>query len=403
LSQAWLIASIVTCLSVGLLQWDAPPPSIFLRNTVRPSKNNDNKNDNNNNNDVARTTSRQVSRWESLTAAIMVAPVVTGAVVVAGVDDATTSNNGNADSNRWSLQHFGIISAFPDDLYIKEGSSVSSSSSTTTTSHCPARRFHLTQQSNVVMDPNTSDHSATVNMTVSFTLAYPDCRAATVTVWYGKVSNYNTDDDSPATVHSIVVRDPPIQVQYNASLAVPGLEDYHSDYIYHVTLPQLEAGRVQYWYSVQTTTMTIGGAAAVGSPAVTSQQQQQQRRADSDTNTAATADSIPPPARMSTRQQQQQQRSFTTPPFPISPTGNTVLAFVGDLGQTENSTKTMKHIYDGVVNGTISSLIIAGDLSYADGDPYRWTRWFELMVSRVVVPVVVVFESVVVRWLWVAL
>ena len=65
----------------------------------------------------------------------------------------------------------------------------------------------------------------------------------------------------------------------------------------------------------------------------------------------------------------------------------TSLALVGDLGQTENSTKTMHHILKAtqVLAGDVppvSALLIAGDLSYADGDPHRWESWLELMVRN---------------------
>merc|ERR1740130_754796 len=87
---------------------------------------------------------------------------------------------------------------------------------------------------------------------------------------------------------------------------------------------------------------------------------------------------------------------FSTPPMYGQPTS---IAFIGDLGQTKNSTRTMARILDAatatstsiVMNDNdndnnndrnddrvVTNLLIAGDLSYADGDPTRWDSWLEL-------------------------
>jgi len=93
---------------------------------------------------------------------------------------------------------------------------------------------------------------------------------------------------------------------------------------------------------------------------------------------------------------------FTTPPLYGKPTS---IALVGDLGQTKNSTRTMARILDAAraisyetnanTNGDenesnnsnrnsdsedrlVTSLFIAGDLSYSDGDPDRWESWLDL-------------------------
>jgi hypothetical protein len=75
--------------------------------------------------------------------------------------------------------------------------------------------------------------------------------------------------------------------------------------------------------------------------------------------------------------------NFVTPPVRHQATS---FALVGDLGQTENSTKTMNHILRATQSGygvpPVSALLIAGDLSYADGDPHRWESWLELMVRN---------------------
>ena len=72
--------------------------------------------------------------------------------------------------------------------------------------------------------------------------------------------------------------------------------------------------------------------------------------------------------------------TFSTPPRIDSPC---TLALVGDLGQTGNSTKTMNHILTATQNPNepVSTVLMAGDLSYSDGDPKRWEQWLEVMVG----------------------
>ena len=328
------IASIVTCLSVSLVQWETTYPTAS----------------------AIEATSYDHS-WNKTT------------------NKNTNTRTAESDAS-WSVQHFGIDSAFSDDLYYSSESTQTTADATSTSSSrpfsCPATRLHLTQQSNVVPRHNVqhTHHEYVVDMTVSFTLAYPECESAMVTVWYGESNN-------DTSIHSIVVEEPPLQFQYNASLARKDMlnEDYQSDFVYHVTLPYLEAGRVRYWYSVETTLP----------------QQREDENNDIDSKNVATSKrrSLNTPAIPTSTVSSGRRSYFSTPPLQNAAASSfanstpTVLALVGDLGQTENSTKTMKHIYDGVLNGTISSLVIAGDLSYADGDPFRWTRWLELMVNTI--------------------
>lgn len=52
-------------------------------------------------------------------------------------------------------------------------------------------------------------------------------------------------------------------------------------------------------------------------------------------------------------------------------------AIVGDLGQTNNSQSTVKHIMDR--KPAIDSVMHVGDLSYADSDEPRWDSWVNLV------------------------
>lgn len=49
-----------------------------------------------------------------------------------------------------------------------------------------------------------------------------------------------------------------------------------------------------------------------------------------------------------------------------------VFGVIGDLGQTKYSNDTVHHV---LANAGVQSAILAGDLSYADGDQPRWDSW----------------------------
>lgn len=172
---------------------------------------------------------------------------------------------------------------------------------------CSAKHIHLAQANNV----NTLGR---VSITVSFAVDRR-CDATTTTtrrsISYGRASS---------TEAMIAVTEAPLQFHYTSAAAAA----FKSDWLYHVTLPDLQAGTEEYWYQIDTM-------------------------------------KIP----------------FRTPPLPGQPTR---LAVVGDWGQTEHSLQTMQQIlqkHDD--NHPISHLIVAGDMSYADSDPTRWPSWFKLM------------------------
>lgn len=70
--------------------------------------------------------------------------------------------------------------------------------------------------------------------------------------------------------------------------------------------------------------------------------------------------------------------SFMTPPR-IGTSGLPYrLGLVGDLGQTEHSASTLKHLKESEVD----SVVLAGDLSYADGYQPRWDSWGRLVTPE---------------------
>lgn len=232
--------------------------------------------------------------------------------------------------HQWALARFGFPSAFHDGLYPP----------LLTDMPCQPSRLHLSQASNV-------DAAGLVNMTLSFTVPrneldtpHHDCQDIQVTILYGQ-GLFADGSSSEGQV---------LQFHYNASLAVPELTNYQSDWIHHMVIPRLQAGRQMYWYR-----LIVQG-----------------KNVEENTKTFLRGT-------MSQLLGSTRTYTFMTPPVANQPTS---LALVGDLGQTENSTKTMHRIYEATKSDAsipVSGLVIAGDLSYADGDPRRWTSWMELM------------------------
>jgi hypothetical protein len=66
--------------------------------------------------------------------------------------------------------------------------------------------------------------------------------------------------------------------------------------------------------------------------------------------------------------------TFTTPPE-AGPDEEITFGVVGDLGQTVNSTATIK----GLAGLAPDAILHLGDLSYSDGDHYRWDSYARLL------------------------
>jgi acid phosphatase type 7 len=210
------------------------------------------------------------------------------------------------------------------------------------------------------------------------------------------VTTTSTVSAVPATT-TVTVE--PVQFDYQTeSMRLHNNEIYRSDYIYHVPLEGMRSGRVRYAYRISVV-----------------MKQDQQRYGHGDSSDGIEFDnsngggqllqqerrSLRKPQRGRPRENDAQathdddrsdgascEGEFVTPPSPSTPTR---LALVGDLGQTWYSTLTMLHIWKEATgaaeaktlsNATsvpVTNLVIAGDMSYADSDPGRWTSWFELM------------------------
>ena len=197
---------------------------------------------------------------------------------------------------------------------------------------CMPRRIHLSQESDV-------DSSSHINLTVSFTLDFHNCKNAKPFVLYGR----GFTREKQATAES---------QHFNYTSARTG-EFFESDFIYHVKLTNLKAGNKRYWYRIR--------VKEENGPSTNIRMARKLRQEDQIVAEAPIY-------------------YFFTPPNPGSPTS---MAFIGDLGQTINSTRTMAHIQYAtrpiVSRNPVSIVMIVGDMSYADGEPKRWTHWLELM------------------------
>ena len=218
---------------------------------------------------------------------------------------------------------------------------------------CLPRHIHLAQANNVQVQDDDDDDDLKVTMTVSFSLDYKNCDGAQPAVLYG----LDGGDDDYTTTEGTVTDARRLQFNYTSANS-NGL--YQSDWIYHAELPYLKAGNERYWYRI-----------------TVEQQQPSQSQQQSDDKLSH--------LRGSSAQRivgQTPSYNFLTPPLPGAPT---TLALVGDLGQTNNSRATMFHIWRAATsdsplnNHPVSHVLIAGDMSYADSDPVRWTSWMDMV------------------------
>lgn len=211
---------------------------------------------------------------------------------------------------------------------------------------CLPKGIHLAQANNVNDD-------GLVSMTISFSLDFATCRQSKPVVMYGH--GFHPEKS--------IAGSNPLQFNYTSEKS-DGL--YHSDWIYHVEIPALRAGLLKYWYRI----IVVEG--------------DQTKQTLQTTTTARVGSAM---THRSLRGSggyylgETKTYTFSTPPLPGSPT---TLALVGDIGQTANSFRTLIDIYKATASSLsdalpVSQILIAGDLSYADSDPARWTSWMELV------------------------
>lgn len=321
---------------------------------------------------------------------------------------------------------------------------------------CSPQKVHLSQASDVIVSPENEKGENIVNFTVSFSISSrePKCKNAKPFLIYGmrKENNDNRNNGLPNnpdhkdTIEGIVTKSEIIHFDY---ISTPNnQEHYSSDWIHHMTIPNIQAGVEKYWYRVfmllptnETTTHKLpsnntlfdlddyrpllvkqlllshfpSSFSCSWNPVLKSSPSSLRgtlaREAVRDMcenrlvfiNTRRSLHKIDV-AVVVVGQTPSPYYTFWTTPTYGQPTS---LALVGDLGQTKYSAETIHDIYlattaanttfkaHNAISGgdnsdkkdevssipIVSALLVAGDMSYADGDPHRWDSWFELMVS----------------------
>jgi hypothetical protein len=304
---------------------------------------------------------------------------------------------------------------------------------------CQPRKIHLSPSTDINLETNL------LNITVSFILpnVAKYCNSSNKLNNNNKDNNNNSNSNSNSnkirtiitygrgnnTEGSVVIHyndkdenndenDLYTIIQFNYTSPKTG-EKYGSGLIHHVTLSNLYAGKQRYWYRIrveeqeQEEFVQQTGQPPLIVPVVVPLFYSQYphfflRGSYDDYNyelksKLKSTSSSTSMSTMSTSSSVQllgetPVYEFSTPPMYGQPTS---IAFIGDLGQTKNSTRTMARIldaatatststpqvmndnYDSDNNGSnndrvVTNLLIAGDLSYADGDPTRWDSWLEL-------------------------
>mmetsp|Transcript_6451 Transcript_6451/g.7474 ORF Transcript_6451/g.7474 Transcript_6451/m.7474 type:complete len:1124 (-) Transcript_6451:42-3413(-) len=283
----------------------------------------------------------------------------------------------------------------------------------------PTMAMETITNGNVVNNLSPSTTTATVNVSVTSEAISPSHNGNNddnnnnnnnaiirTTVEYGRgnntegsvVINYDDNDDKINNRNGDGDGEQYTIVRFNYTNPKTG-EKYESDIIHHVILSKLYAGKQRYWYrirveevEVKETNMSMIVPVVV--PFFHPQYPHFFLRGssyDDDFHSKWKATSSSTIILGETP-----VYGFSTPPNYGQPTS---LAFVGDLGQTKNSTRTMARIVDvasatNIINKinnynddndndddddrVVTNLIIAGDLSYADGDPQRWESWLDL-------------------------
>jgi len=272
---------------------------------------------------------------------------------------------------------------------------------------CQPRKIHLSPSSDI--DLVSGLYNATVSFTLDLNHAITEGGiehdSVRTTVTYGRgdteegnvVIHYETSDVVESQ-HTRITDDFTL-IRFNYTSPTNG-KFYQSDLIHHVILTNLEAGKQRYWYNIQVEHVQKELLEQAGvSPQPFFPQLMKPvdfLRGSYITHNIRNLREIHP------RQEDMAvvllggtpSYEFTTPPLYGTPTS---IALVGDLGQTKNSTRTMARVLGAASAGSyeastiakrvqkeddddclVTNLFIAGDLSYADGDPERWESWLDL-------------------------
>jgi hypothetical protein len=307
------------------------------------------------------------------------------------------------------------------DTYTDSDTADTADTDTDLAKKCQPRQIHLSlgsthtpqQQSHPHENSQDSEQGASssrkTSMTVSFSIPYrmdSSCHPSNIQIriqygienangivndkrkmWNDTIINGNGEDELDEEGVHVVMR------QYVTVCPVTG-ETYQSDFIYHVTLDDLE-GSTDYWYSISVLGVIVPVAMEekrrLRNSRHFNEHEHEHEHEHGDT------DPVSDPFRPMYGHEiaKTDPVVFRTAPSVSAKHAPVKFAIAGDLGQTYNSTITMLNILASTHTHThattststsqttqttpVTALLIAGDMSYANSIQPQWDNWFNLI------------------------
>jgi len=245
---------------------------------------------------------------------------------------------------------------------------------------CQPRHIHLS-----LGDENRVDDTKT-SIIVSFSITSFDTQCSPDQVLIRLTYGVSTPDSNVEHGITVDVMDS-LVTQYNHTSPRTG-EFYTSDWLYHVPLTGLE-GNMEHWYFIK---VYNKDEVLVGNPLLQDK--------NNENNIIELREKYLRPLKVSHSDLLKMKTlgrsktlSFVTAPTTSTAPIPSKFMIVGDLGQTYNSSMTMRNMLhetkyspigysheQNYNNATPATLVmIAGDLSYSDSVQSRWDSWFELI------------------------
>jgi len=229
------------------------------------------------------------------------------------------------------------VLAFEDSALLVQGAPLYAAVYNSKNASCSVEGIHLAQRSDM-------DEQGYVSMTVSFFLPYRPCLGARPIVSYGRAGKKSNHK----TAHV------PDALHLNYASRMTENKTFLSDWVYHVEIPKLKAGLQEYWYRIDL-------IEAETSNDVEELTNTSSIRVNNDSKPNLVPGKV---------------HHFSTPPRLGSPTSIAIVADVGDTRVSHRTIQGMKEASASDNEYPASLAIIAGDIAYADGEPYLWSKWF---------------------------
>lgn len=233
---------------------------------------------------------------------------------------------------------------------------------------CTPHGVHLAQATDI------DDDTETLTVTISF-FVHRKCRDVRPCVLYGQQENPKQGQACSSVERAL---------HFNYTSDATDGQAWSSDWIYHIRISNIRGGGLQYWYRIVLAANEADDDEEEDKEnSISSEEAHDQAfflRGKSFFGEPSASN-----RNMAQRQTRYGQRIlghtrrylFRSPPLKGQPT---MLALVGDIGQTENSSITARHIWQAVHQDEhpVTQLMIAGDMPYSHSNPYRWKSFFKI-------------------------